>query len=359
MSPTPKSYEIMNDQYFYNKCAQFEESIDGLDYVRFDGICVFLNEPYSVKIKKQDLIELNNGGSFQSILHYLSKGDREFLISGISPKGWEQDIKGIEGEINARDKKQSLITYSPSMTYHDAFLCDLEFAQLYLSVYYPFNENEINVYWDYLRKGSAYYALYVQDIDIIANSDYGLCYNQNIEWTLDLKRKWPIGYWNISIGYFDGGYYDAERKQTIVFGDENPDTLFDIIPLSIEHNISQSECSLRMNPPSWLNEMMRKTDYEGDFDEYFTKEELLFPKSYERLSVKDLVELLNSDKESVLCNKSIWENTLRDIVTKEFMEQVINAVIREARPVCHSPEPPFILKPDEDLELFLGNEIDS
>jgi len=47
-------------------------------------------ETYSVTVDSGDLERYNNGeGLIQNIFPYLNAGDREFIKTGISPKGWE------------------------------------------------------------------------------------------------------------------------------------------------------------------------------------------------------------------------------------------------------------------------------
>ena len=58
------------------------------------GRCVVTKQPYSVTVWKNDMDKFERGeGLIQNIFPYLSKGDREFIKSGISPKGWEKLFK--------------------------------------------------------------------------------------------------------------------------------------------------------------------------------------------------------------------------------------------------------------------------
>ena len=53
--------------------------------------CVVTGEEYSVIVNLNDLLKYNAGqGLAQQLFHYLDAGDREFIISGISPKGWKE-----------------------------------------------------------------------------------------------------------------------------------------------------------------------------------------------------------------------------------------------------------------------------
>jgi len=52
--------------------------------------CRVTGEAYSVTVDSGDLERYKNGdGLIQNIFPYLNAGDREFIKTGISPKGWE------------------------------------------------------------------------------------------------------------------------------------------------------------------------------------------------------------------------------------------------------------------------------
>jgi hypothetical protein len=52
--------------------------------------CRVTGETYSVTVDSGDLERYKNGeGLIQNIFPYLNAGDREFIKTGISPKGWE------------------------------------------------------------------------------------------------------------------------------------------------------------------------------------------------------------------------------------------------------------------------------
>ncbi len=55
----------------------------------FVGPCVVTGEEQRVTVKATDLFRYRQGGYVQACIHYLSKDDREFLISGPSAKGWK------------------------------------------------------------------------------------------------------------------------------------------------------------------------------------------------------------------------------------------------------------------------------
>ena len=61
----------------------------GTDYTA-TGKCVFGFGTYTTApFPAQALFAYNNGSYIQDALRMLSESDREFILSGISPKGWD------------------------------------------------------------------------------------------------------------------------------------------------------------------------------------------------------------------------------------------------------------------------------
>ena len=58
-------------------------------YYRFTGPCRVTGEEYSVTVKGPELFRMRQTNSIMA-LKSLDSGDREFLISGTSPKGWDK-----------------------------------------------------------------------------------------------------------------------------------------------------------------------------------------------------------------------------------------------------------------------------
>ncbi|MFN9957938.1 MAG: hypothetical protein ACK55I_32945, partial [bacterium] len=53
--------------------------------------CVVTQKPYTVFVNSQDFIDWKERRKLaQNAFPYLSREDREFIISGVSPEGWEQ-----------------------------------------------------------------------------------------------------------------------------------------------------------------------------------------------------------------------------------------------------------------------------
>lgn len=71
----------------YCKCEEFFEP----EHIyRFKGICVVTGKPYSVSVPAKELYAYRQGELIQNAMRSVSIDDREFLMSGISPAGWNK-----------------------------------------------------------------------------------------------------------------------------------------------------------------------------------------------------------------------------------------------------------------------------
>lgn len=61
--------------------------------VNLSGKCVFTGRRYSVTVSRDDFDKYNAGALMQDAFPELSADDREFLISGIAPGGFDQLFK--------------------------------------------------------------------------------------------------------------------------------------------------------------------------------------------------------------------------------------------------------------------------
>ena len=67
------------------------QKIDNQDgSVTLFGPCFITGKQYSVTVQNEELQMYQNGALAQDAFPHLSKDDREFLISGTSPEGWNQ-----------------------------------------------------------------------------------------------------------------------------------------------------------------------------------------------------------------------------------------------------------------------------
>ena len=76
-------------RYADSRCTYTEQLSPTHCYV-FTGPCVVTGKPYSVTVKADELFAYRQGQLAQNAFKSLSAGDREFLISGTSPEGWEK-----------------------------------------------------------------------------------------------------------------------------------------------------------------------------------------------------------------------------------------------------------------------------
>lgn len=91
-----------------NRCQVVEEIGNGR--VRVTSNCIVTGHPYSVDTTKSQWDQFCRGNGFvQDIFQDLSAGDREFILTGTSPLGWDQLFPpdeedggsiGYGGEIN-------------------------------------------------------------------------------------------------------------------------------------------------------------------------------------------------------------------------------------------------------------------
>lgn len=81
---------------YLNKCNYTELFKDGRQFYKFTGPCVVTGKPYSVTVPAEGLWDYNHGKHMQEAFPLLSAEDREFLISGTSPEGWEETFAEME-----------------------------------------------------------------------------------------------------------------------------------------------------------------------------------------------------------------------------------------------------------------------
>jgi hypothetical protein len=197
-------------------------------------------------------------------------------------------------------------------TLKEFLLQNLDFAIEYISLHYPFTETEVSERMPYLIQGDAFYSEYVPDACSVIRPAIGLSFNQNIAWTTALKRKWIVG-WEMLYPHCSsaiGGYYMPILGQTIVWGNITPDTLHDIIPLHVHKEICNRQALCGQYYPDW--------------DSGFSSE-VFEDKVFSKLSPQELIDLFHQDKELVLYNDSIWQNTIKEVLTYDLVQIVIAA----------------------------------
>lgn len=84
-------------RYADSRCEMVESYKPEHTYT-FIGPCVVTGKEQRVTVKAEDLFRYRQGGYVQDCFPYLSKGDREFLISGTSDEGWQKLFGSEEDE---------------------------------------------------------------------------------------------------------------------------------------------------------------------------------------------------------------------------------------------------------------------
>jgi len=73
----------------FGKKELFRENL-GENLTRVYGKCIFIGEEYSVKVPTDGLEKYLGGVHAQVAMPHVKAEDREFVMSGISPKGWKE-----------------------------------------------------------------------------------------------------------------------------------------------------------------------------------------------------------------------------------------------------------------------------
>lgn len=84
----------------YRKCHQMKYALTKCTYVErhkpehvyiFTGPCIVTGKKYSVEVPAEGLFEYRQGRKMlQECFPHMAAGDREFLMTGYSPEGWDQ-----------------------------------------------------------------------------------------------------------------------------------------------------------------------------------------------------------------------------------------------------------------------------
>lgn len=69
---------------------------NGNNTVTIGGNCIFTGEPYSVTVHKEDYKKYEAGEVLQRAFPNVPRDQREFIKSGISPKGWNERFGGLD-----------------------------------------------------------------------------------------------------------------------------------------------------------------------------------------------------------------------------------------------------------------------
>lgn len=79
-------------RYADNYCTYTEVYKPKHVYI-FTGKCVQTGKEYSVSVPSEELYNYRQGMHIQNAMPSVSREDAEFLISGLSPEGWNEIFK--------------------------------------------------------------------------------------------------------------------------------------------------------------------------------------------------------------------------------------------------------------------------
>jgi hypothetical protein len=188
------------------------------------------------------------------------------------------------------------------------FMEHRSFAKIYLSMYFPFQYTFLIKNLDKIELGDAHYTVYINDVETIYRSQFGLSYNKNIRWNSRLRAKYSYGLFNPYMGAYVGTDTGVVSVDEIDFKDV-------MIPLSVEKEVD-----------SWIREyrfwffdhldVFEIEDYNDGIDEYEIS------KNFEHIGYDDFIELFKNPL-YVLLNSSIWKNTLKYIIDDDFCYVVL------------------------------------
>jgi hypothetical protein len=193
---------------------------------------------------------------------------------------------------------------------------DIDFLIKLISLHYAFTESEINEYFDILEIGDAHYSVFISDEDAVYSPKFGLCFNNNINWTRELKAKWSPGLLNPYIGIIEG-----TGTSPVEIGDSK--ILNNIMPLSVIQEIrTRNECILN----HWQSVLSSEEDWENP--ENFIGPNLINEEKYllefPSLSMDELAQLYIENKSIILFNESIWQKNFYPILDSKNVSELIS-----------------------------------
>ena len=201
----------------------------------------------------------------------------------------------------------------------DLLNLDIPFAIRLLSLYYPFSAAQIDQYWDELEKGDAHYSVFINETGTMHTPATGLCFNRNLDWTDQLRSRWNAGLVNPLTGSMKGiGSAPA--------GTASSDLSKPMLPLNLKKELKFRNKAINEH---WCAVIAPKQDWESDAA--FEEPKLLpmekFGKEFERLDFEAFRQLYETDKTLLLFNDSIWRNTLKELMPKERVHELLTISI--------------------------------
>lgn len=272
---------------------------------------------YPIKLAWAITIHKSQGLTFDNVIIDLGKGA---FVNGqvYTALSRCRTLQGIT--LKKKLKKEDIIADKRIIEFHkanspesilDILNLDMDLTIKLISLYYPLSKEEIEDYWDVLKKGDAHYSVFLSDTDSVYSPQLGLCFNKNIEWNDELKSKWKVGFDNPFVGYIEG-----TGSAPVEFNENNE--LAKILPLDILKEIDNLNGCLSEH---WLSVIAPYQDWENEenFEEPFQYNLDKYQNDIPRLEFKQFKNLYETDRLIIFWNESIWKNTLIDILTKEVV----------------------------------------
>lgn len=216
--------------------------------------------------------------------------------------------------------KNNQITEEDSKSIIKLLESNPEFTLSLLSLHYSFSAYEINLYWDILIKGDAHYSYYMSDNWTLFKPKYGLCFNRNINWTKELIDKWTLGIWDPFIGVIVG-----TNIGNINIGEESK--IQNLIPLNIKEEFEILNNCIILN---W-QDTLEPGDINENPDEFEGPNVIntdIYNQHLVQLDFSEFELIYKEKKSKILYNESIWENTLKEILTKEWITQFLMSQLK-------------------------------
>lgn len=211
----------------------------------------------------------------------------------------------------------------------DLLNLDVSFAILLLSMYYPFSAAELGQYRDRLIKGDAFYSVFIPDTGTIQHPAPGLSFNQNLEWTDQLRSQWqtkPLHSHTGHHGFAESAtvlHPDSGIPEPVPLRDTTLPVPGQVLPLKLKRELKLRNKAINEH---WCAVIAPKQDWESDED--FEEPQFLpmekFTRAYEPLPFEAFRQLYETDKTLLLFNESIWKNTLGKLMTEERVRELLN-----------------------------------
>jgi ATP-dependent DNA helicase PIF1 len=277
---------------------------------------------YPIKLAWAITIHKSQGLTFENVIIDMGKGA---FVNGqvYTALSRCRTLQGIT--LKKKINKEDIIADNRIIEFHksnstqsilDILNLDAYFTIKLISLYYSLSSKEIEEYWDVLQHGDAHYSVFFSDTDTVHIPKLGLCFNKNLDWTYELKSKWQVGFNNPFIGYTEG-------KGGLSVEFDKKDELREMLPLD---HIKEIDILNGCLIEHWSAVIAPYQDWENekDFEVPFQYDLNKFKNDIPQLGFEEFKNLYEKDKLLIIWNESIWKNTLKEILTSEIINQILN-----------------------------------